>query len=599
MPDIFDMVGDATTTDKGTIYDYNASAGEAFGAGLERSIDTNPFALGVRAARTFSEDMGSLAGAVDRIDQKTAEEEVRSRGLDLKIPVGGITRYELDTLQYLKQREIRQNTVSARTHGVVGTAAGFAGGLAGSLTDPINVASNFIPFVSEARYARWLAQAGESTLARAAVRVGAGAIEGAAGAAVVEPLVYAGATSEQLDYTSSDSFLNVAFGGVMGGGLHAIGGAVYDARVSRALKSLDVGLQGNDVLRQIAHRAPEYVRQDALGVAVRSLEDDAPVRSDQVFAEHYGLTDRDIANKSYDFSREQLNAARAAVVIGRVGDEGAAQTSLLQTIRAMGGVKVRGADGQITREGAEILASLGDTRMPGLVNNKRGVTADYLREALTEDGWFKSKDTTATDLQELYDILDAAARGEQPTRYGETRGASVRKVALRELSDAGVKDTDSVRAATMKVAEHRAIGERERIAEDPDFEPMEVLHRAEAGDEDELSGPVTDEILGRYEPSPLGRMIETARQERKKSTFDRQFVDEDPTPDPIPASKGDDDLAKLAAETEFLDSQINGMKARELWTAEDDAALEAGEEAAKSYERAAEVYKAAATCMTE
>jgi len=60
---------------------------------------------------------------------------------------------------------------------------------------------------------------------RAAVRAGIGAIEGTAGAAMLEPATYALSRAEQRDYTMADSLANLAFGGIMGGGLHAGFGA--------------------------------------------------------------------------------------------------------------------------------------------------------------------------------------------------------------------------------------------------------------------------------------------------------------------------------------------------------------------------------------
>lgn len=112
MTDAFDYLGDAVTTDKGSILDYEASPGEVLAAGFERQFNANPLALIGRQARYFYEDRAQ----VDRVDQKSAQVEVARRGLDLKIPVGGMSRVELDMLQYLRQREISQNITLARAH---------------------------------------------------------------------------------------------------------------------------------------------------------------------------------------------------------------------------------------------------------------------------------------------------------------------------------------------------------------------------------------------------------------------------------------------------------------------------------------------------
>ena len=276
MPELF--TDGTIADDQGSLTDYSSSASENFGAGFQRQWDTNPAAFVGRGIRGFAEDWNARFGDGDLVDQKTAQEEVKKRGLDLDIPMGGMSRWELDTLQYLKQREVGQMAVSARPHGVAATAAGFAGGFAAGAVDPVNIASAFIPVVSEARYANWLARAGESAFARAAVRAQAGALEGVVGAAVVEPLVYFGAQRDQLEYGLTDSFVNVMFGGILGGGLHTLGGAAYDWRIRRSLSQLDVGL------RAAYTNATDRTQLATLQQATEALENEGPVRANEVLA---------------------------------------------------------------------------------------------------------------------------------------------------------------------------------------------------------------------------------------------------------------------------------------------------------------------------
>jgi hypothetical protein len=107
-------------------------------------------------------------------------------------------------------------------------AAKLTTGLAVSMVDPINIAASFIPVFGQARFAKLVAKQG-FTKARA-VR---GAVEGIAGAAIVEPLVYGVAQSVQADYDLYDSFLNIGFGAVMGSGLHVGAGKLKDANTRR------------------------------------------------------------------------------------------------------------------------------------------------------------------------------------------------------------------------------------------------------------------------------------------------------------------------------------------------------------------------------
>ena len=107
-------------------------------------------------------------------------------------------------------------------------AAKFGTGLATSFLDPINIAASFIPVYGQARFAKKVAQVG-FTRARAT----RGAVEGAVGATLVEPIVYGVAQSLQADYDMYDSFLNVTFGTVLGSGLHVGAGKLKDINTRR------------------------------------------------------------------------------------------------------------------------------------------------------------------------------------------------------------------------------------------------------------------------------------------------------------------------------------------------------------------------------
>jgi hypothetical protein len=571
-PNLFQLIGPPVATDPGSIYDYDSSTGEKLQSGFGRQWDTNPFASGfVRPLNMLNEDLMAIAGAAEWVSADKAREDIAKSGLDLTVPDNGVSKYELETLKYLKKREREQQQLSARNTSMLGTAAEFTGGLAAGVIDPLNVASAFIPIVPEARYAAWVAQS-SGVFGRAAVRAGAGAAEGVAGAALLEPLSYYGATNSQLEYTAADSFINVVFGGVMGAGLHSVGGAALDVAYPTRL-------------RDYAGQAPDDVKLAALHDAVRALEEDRPVDATETFfrdmAERHGATDREFLNRTADFDDESVRAAREVVVMARAGeDEKTSQPGLLQTIRAMGGIKVRDAEGNLTREGAEVMAVLQDVRYPGLINNKRGMPADSIREALTEDGWFRSRDNGETDLQELFDMMDRAGRGEKVLPYGESAGKRLKGDFQRQLDEAGVKPGDSVAAASIKLAEYRAALQRERFDE-PDFEPEEIIWR-EPGEEDDLAGPVTDEILARYE---------------RADGYDDGMAEVSALADR--AAMKSDDIEQVAADTDFLDQQINGMKSRDMWSAADEAALAMGEVNAKKLETTATVYRAAAVCMTE
>jgi hypothetical protein len=77
-------------------------------------------------------------------------------------------------------------------------------------------------------------------------RIAYGGVEGMAGAALVEPLILSTAEAEQdKDYTILDSFLNVTIGGVLGGGLHAVGGKISDKMLQAKRETVETVLNAS------------------------------------------------------------------------------------------------------------------------------------------------------------------------------------------------------------------------------------------------------------------------------------------------------------------------------------------------------------------
>ncbi len=166
-----------------------------------------------------------------------ARARIKEEGLDLTVEDSGIRAGALDILIERKREEVKRKLIldNAPASTIpVQLLAGFGA----SVLDPINIASAFVPIVGEARYASMLARAGTSVAARAAVRAQVGAVEGAVGAALVEPLVLYASAQDQADYGAVDSLLNIAFGSVMGGGLHSAGGYISDVRRGTLLEGV-------------------------------------------------------------------------------------------------------------------------------------------------------------------------------------------------------------------------------------------------------------------------------------------------------------------------------------------------------------------------
>lgn len=193
-----------------------ATSGEAIGAAFDEALRFNPAASLFRAARRAMGESPMLA----------PEEAAARYGLDGRLKFSEPTpEHVARDLYELKLQELRLQSIRDRSPGgALQMLGSFGAGFAGSALDPINIASAFVPVVGATRMAAWSAAWGVNR-----ARLAKGAVEGAVGAAVVEPLTFGVARAEQADYDALDSLLNVTFGAALGGGLHWAGGAIGDA----------------------------------------------------------------------------------------------------------------------------------------------------------------------------------------------------------------------------------------------------------------------------------------------------------------------------------------------------------------------------------
>ncbi|MCE1084705.1 hypothetical protein LU642_29430 [Pseudomonas asiatica] len=260
--------GDAPALDRRTLLDVPADSGDVFGAAFDEAFSTNPSTSAFRLEELNQQDQGRavvmgpesyLAPNAGRLEPETpligaeqARSQVADAGLDVKIPDQGIRQGALDILMQRHQEQLARQQIMARANGG-SLPTKIAGSLAASLLDPLNIASAFVPVVGEARYARLLAGAA-SPLERAAVRGGVGALEGSVGAAILEPLPLLAAQQDQTEYGLSDSLANIALGGLLGGGLHSVGGAVSDAlrrRLATEAAPVETSLNAGATVRPV------------------------------------------------------------------------------------------------------------------------------------------------------------------------------------------------------------------------------------------------------------------------------------------------------------------------------------------------------------
>ena len=202
-------------------FDY-ARAGtlDVLGATFEETLYYNPANALARLQEQYLGEgtTGAILSKEEYLESEYFREGIEVGDEGIKTGLASLLAERVD-------RRDAFNTTLSRSKGGLGTSiAQFGVAVAGSVLDPLNIASAFIPAVGTARAATLASRYGKNG-SRAMV----GAIDGAVGAAVVEPLVIGAAIAEQdKDYGLMDSFLNIAVGSALGGGLHVGFGAISD-----------------------------------------------------------------------------------------------------------------------------------------------------------------------------------------------------------------------------------------------------------------------------------------------------------------------------------------------------------------------------------
>lgn len=206
------------------LQDFAPTFTESLQATSDETILGGPTAVGFDYYKLQQENQGEKLSAED------AKAKIDASGVQgVKAGNGEYSANALDILIERKRQEtIRQDVLSNTQYSWSGTPARALATVAGSIIDPLNVVSAFIPVVGEARIVSLLGNTAVGSIGRAGARAGIGAVEGVVGAAAIEPLVYFGRTQLQDDYSLADSALNLAVGGVLGAGLRAGGGQVAD-----------------------------------------------------------------------------------------------------------------------------------------------------------------------------------------------------------------------------------------------------------------------------------------------------------------------------------------------------------------------------------
>ena len=191
---------------------------DVLGATLDETLYYNPAsALG----RLLEQKLGSGRKGTTLSAEEYQESEFFRPGIE--VGDEGITTGLASLLADRHDERRDFQTTLSRSRGGIGLgAAQFGVAIGGSFLDPLNVASVFIPSVAASRFASLSARYGTSRS-----KIATGVVDGAIGAAVIEPVVIGAAIEEQdRDYGLMDSFMNVAVGAALGGSINAVTGGI-------------------------------------------------------------------------------------------------------------------------------------------------------------------------------------------------------------------------------------------------------------------------------------------------------------------------------------------------------------------------------------
>lgn len=406
---------------------------EAAGAAFEQAWFENPTSALSRINELSRQEQGpviSPAYPAYGIEEQRAEpetpllsaeqarERVTESGLKINIEDTGIRQGALDILLERKRAEHQRQVVldGAPTSTVpIQLAASFAA----SAIDPVGLASAFIPVIRESRYASMLARAG-SRAARFGVRARVGAVQGAVGAAILEPIVLYASEQDQADYDMADSLTNIAFGGILGGGLHSVGGVFSDMRRTKLAEAVSAQAEADLPTPIDAPEAPaarfDAVTGDEAPMArlrdqlTRAIEADRP----RILEEAKGQAVDEMANT---VAEELQNLAFGG-------------TPNVRAIRA----EVSGITARIDRLDDTFRERAKDFQRQGM---SRKQAEKATREAIADER--TSLTARAADLSETIDgnrareiakgDLAAFKRGEIPERYKERVEARAQEIA--------------------------------------------------------------------------------------------------------------------------------------------------------------------------
>lgn len=297
--------------------EFGISTAERAGAEFSLAFEDNPVPLIFKWSDVASANRrGPYMSKVD------ADAVAEQNGVRLNISSSGVSRAALDImigdeLERQRKQSVIDRAPSTAGSWVVGKGAGFAAGFA----DPVGLAANFVPVVGQGTRIAQMANAARVTT-RLAGRVAVGAVDGAVGQAMMEPLMMAAKHGAGREHTMADVATDVLGGAAMGAVLHPFVGGVADSYRALTGKAQPWALPGTHPVSpdvQAAIDAGRSAEPLAAAGTVYGRETRVKVGSDYVPA-RWAVVDADEAgvamSKGEGQYRDRTRAASDAQIQG-------------------------------------------------------------------------------------------------------------------------------------------------------------------------------------------------------------------------------------------------------------------------------------------
>lgn len=420
-------------------------------AAFDESRSVSPWIWGSRTLEQY----GAVGAPSALLSAEDARARLKNESVTFDIPDQGISEGTFQSMlarQY--EKRAHADAIARGPSGFVAGTSQFGAGLVAQALDPINLAAAFVPIVGESKLAMMLEAAGASAFARAGVYARVGALEGAVGTAALEPAMHLMARELQEDYTMADSLLNIAFGSILGAGLHAGVGTIREYRrtggeASASTPVADIPPRGETPER--VHALSVEARQDIGRVALAQAIDgrDIDVASTIDYHELRVAAERQERQPGFLSSAEDLLAVRQEErLMNKPGflRDAIDRLNVLEVTQREAGVEARIQE-RVMGESSEYLAKV-----------EAGRDAELARQIRTQDA--------PTNAKQLADLMEAQQVREElltaPKLLKEQ--ASARDLTVNELKekvqrlqDRGVRDLAVFKKAGLDAERFRSI----------------------------------------------------------------------------------------------------------------------------------------------